>query len=137
MKLSTNQQTALKRLREEYEADSRNWFSASEINQSMATLGALSKQGLIERKPVSSSAALTMPRFGVLFRYVPVYKAVVKFRCIGSSCDGRTGRWEVDCPDCGRKVKPATTLFAHQTFACDCGVKFEADWNTPSVKVMK
>ncbi len=38
---------------------------------------------------------------------------------IGTSSDGRTNRWRVTCPNCGRQCEPPTTRLGWQGITCD------------------
>jgi len=60
MKLSKVQIRALNKL------DAHEWWSAYEINESLATLQALKHKGLVESK--HTLGAFSFPRIGILFR---------------------------------------------------------------------
>lgn len=135
-KLSANQESALARLREEYGVNPRAKFSAYDLKVSLATLNALRSKGYIVQ--ITEPGAMFYPRSCIMFRYCPDVRKMpdeVKPVCVGSSSDGRTNKWQVKCPKCNRMNNPVTTRFATQSFECDCGTKFFADWNAETVKV--
>lgn len=51
MKLSRCKARTLRRLAEEYKADQSRWFSAFDLSESIATMNALDRKGLVETKP--------------------------------------------------------------------------------------
>jgi hypothetical protein len=58
---------------------------------------------------------------------------------IGTSRDGRTGRWRVECPACAHKWVPQTTLMARQHLVCPkpkCGAEMAADYNNDLVRLI-
>lgn len=67
-----------------------------------------------------------------------VRKAEPTFRLAGSSCDGRTNKWEVVCSQCSLVFNPMTTLLSKQSFSCPCcEERYTADWNEPSVRLVE
>lgn len=68
-KLSRPQQSALNRLREEYEVNPTAKHSAYDLRTSLTTLRALHNRGLIE-KFGGGHGATFFPRSCVLFRYI-------------------------------------------------------------------
>ncbi len=49
---------------------------------------------------------------------------------LGPSLDGRTNRWRVTIPCCGKSAEPATTIFSRQEIPCPvCSKKWLADYN--------
>lgn len=40
---------------------------------------------------------------------------------LGRSSDGRTNRWRVTCPRCGKSFEPTTTMFKSQSLVCPNG----------------
>lgn len=54
-------------------------------------------------------------------------------RCLGLSRDGRTNRWEITCPKCGKVFEPRTTMLATQSMECpkrSCGAEMVANYNS-------
>lgn len=56
---------------------------------------------------------------------LPTFKTHVHF--IGLSSDGRTNRWRITCPKCGKDTIPPTTMLPDQQFRCERGKKCNAN----------
>lgn len=62
-------------------------------------------------------------------------------RFLGASSDGRTNKWEIICPVCGKKIIPPTTMLREQAISCEAskqcrnaGTQIVIDYNAKTLR---
>lgn len=65
-----------------------------------------------------------------------------EIKYIGESADGRTNRWRIECPSCGKSFIPPVTRLAQHEFFCPgrkCLALLLADYNAepPTVALLR